>query len=112
MIVGFTTTYAISADHHSCCESESRPGRVAQHYVIKFVSDLNATGRWLSPGPPVSFTNKTDRHHITEILLQVALSIIQQVNNQSNIASKAKPERGDTIGSTLIVRTLESQIIE
>jgi hypothetical protein len=28
-----------------------------------------ATGRWFSPGPPVSSTNKTDRHDITEILL-------------------------------------------
>jgi hypothetical protein len=26
-----------------------------------------------SPGPPVSYTNKTDRHDITEILLKVAL---------------------------------------
>jgi hypothetical protein len=28
------------------------------------------TGRWFSPGPPVSSTNKTDRHDITEILLR------------------------------------------
>ena len=33
-----------------------------QHYVIKFVSDLQQ----------VSSTNKTDRHDITEILLKVA----------------------------------------
>jgi hypothetical protein len=26
-----------------------------------------ATGQWFSPGPPVSSTNKTDRHNITEI---------------------------------------------
>ena len=31
--------YAISAYHH-WCEFESRPGRGAQHYLIKFVSDL------------------------------------------------------------------------
>jgi len=31
-----------------------------------------ATGRWFSPGPSVSCTNKTDRHDITEILLKVA----------------------------------------
>ena len=31
-----------------------------------------ATIRWFSPGTPVSFTNKTDRHDITEILLKVA----------------------------------------
>jgi hypothetical protein len=32
-----------------------------------------ATGKWFSPGTPVSSTNKTDRHDITEILLKVAL---------------------------------------
>ena len=31
-----------------------------------------------STGPSVSFTNKTDRHDITEILLKVALSTIKQ----------------------------------
>ena len=34
------------------------------------------TGRWFSPGTPVSPTNKTDRHDITEILLKVALNAI------------------------------------
>jgi hypothetical protein len=32
------------------------------------------TGRCFSPGTPVSSTNKTDSHDITEILLEVALS--------------------------------------
>ena len=45
-----------------------------QHYVIKFVSDMHATGRWFSD--PVFSTNKTDRHDITEILLKVALNTI------------------------------------
>ena len=40
VVVGFTTTYAISAYHHLCCELESRSGRGVQQYVIKFVSDL------------------------------------------------------------------------
>ena len=35
-----------------------------------------------SPGPPVSSTNKTDRHNITEILLKVALNTIKQTNKQ------------------------------
>ena len=34
------------------------------------------TGRWFSLGTPVSSTNKTDRHNIAEILLKVALNII------------------------------------
>ena len=37
-----------------------------------------ATGRWFSPGPPVSSTNKTDRHDIAEKLLKVALNTIKQ----------------------------------
>ena len=45
-----------------------------QHYVIKFVSDLWLV--WFSPGTPVSSNNKTDRHDITEILLEVALNTI------------------------------------
>ena len=35
-----------------------------------------ATVRWFSSGTPVSFTNKTDRHDMTEILLKVALNTI------------------------------------
>ena len=37
-----------------------------------------ATGRWFSPGPPVSSINKTDRHDMNEILLKVALNTIKQ----------------------------------
>jgi len=35
-------------------------------------------GRWFSPGIPVSTTNKTDSHDITEILLKVVLNIINE----------------------------------
>ena len=38
------------------------------------------TGRWFSPGIPVSSINKTDCHDITEILLKVALK--QKKNKQ------------------------------
>jgi hypothetical protein len=41
-----------------------------------------ATGRWFSPGPPVSSTNKTDRHDITKILLKVVLNTIKQTNKR------------------------------
>jgi hypothetical protein len=47
IIVGFTTTYAISAFHHWCCEFESRSGRGVQHYVIMFVSFLRQVGGFL-----------------------------------------------------------------
>jgi hypothetical protein len=35
-------------------------------------------GQRLSPDTPVSSTNKTDRHDITEILLKVALNTINR----------------------------------
>jgi hypothetical protein len=35
-----------------------------------------AAGRWFSPSPPVSSTNKTDRHDIIEISLKVELNTI------------------------------------
>ena len=41
-----------------------------------------ATGRWFSPGPPVSSINKTDPHDITEMVLKVALNKINQTNKQ------------------------------
>jgi hypothetical protein len=50
---------------------------VTQHIVV-------ATGRWFSPGSPVSPTNKTDSHDKTEILLKVALSTIKQTNKQTS----------------------------
>jgi hypothetical protein len=44
--------------------------------VIKFVNDLRQVGGF-SPGTPVSSTNKTYSHDITEILLKVALNAIK-----------------------------------
>jgi methylthioribose-1-phosphate isomerase len=53
-----------------------------QHYVIKFASDLLQVGGF-SLGTPVSSTDKTDRHDITEILLKVALNTIIQTKPSS-----------------------------
>jgi len=71
MVVGFTTTYAIGAYHHS------HSGRGEQHYVIKFVSDLRQVCNFSG-----SSTNKTDRHDITEILLKVALNSLKPTNQK------------------------------
>ena len=64
MVDGSTTTYAIS-------EFESRLGEVhlIQLYVIKSVSKLRQVGGFF-PGIPVSSTNKTDCHNLTEILMK------------------------------------------
>ena len=85
IIVGFTTTCAISAYHHHSCEFESSSGEAysIQHYVIKFFSDLRQVSgffqvlRFLPGTPfPVSSNNKNDRNDIYEILLKVALNNI------------------------------------
>jgi hypothetical protein len=41
------------------------------------------TDRWYSLGTPVSSTNKTDRHDITEILLKVALNTTKENKNKN-----------------------------
>jgi hypothetical protein len=41
--------------------------------VLDKVCRLLAAGRWFCPGIPFFFTNKTDRHDITEIMLKMVL---------------------------------------
>ena len=69
MVVGFTTTYAISAYHHWCCEVQSwSEWGLLNTTLCDKVCQWLGTGQWFSPGPPASSTNKTDRHDIAEIL--------------------------------------------
>ena len=74
MVVGLATIYLqsvpITTDVVSF-ESRSLCDKVCQWL---------ATSLWFSMGPPVSSTNKTDRHDITQILLKVALNTIKQTN--------------------------------
>ena len=46
------------------------------------VCQLFAHGGWFSPGTPASFTTKTGRHDIAEILLKVALNTKVQIKIQ------------------------------
>jgi hypothetical protein len=82
--------------HLYCCYFDTHPQwmkivyimYLIQPYVTMFVShrfrftvcdkvcQWLVTGRWFCPGTPLSSTNKTDRHDITEILLKAALNTI------------------------------------
>jgi hypothetical protein len=64
MVVGFTTTYAISVyDYYKRVEFESRSWQcVLDTTLCDKVCQWHTTGRWVSPGTPVSCTNKTNRH--------------------------------------------------
>ena len=99
MVVGFITTYAISAYRHECCEFEYRWWRDVLNTTLCYkVCQWLATGQWFSPGTPVSPTNKTDRHDIAEILLKVALNIINPNQNPSHLQA--------VFPSTLVLLTL------
>ena len=74
MVVGFTTTYAISSQHHWCCEFESRPGWGVQHYVMKLISDFRQVGgflRVLRFPPPIKLT--------------VTINTTKQTNKQTSL---------------------------
>jgi len=72
-----TTTCVISAYHLWRCEFESHSWRgVLDTALCDKVCQWLVAGQWFSPGTPVSSTNKTDRHDITEILLKVALNTL------------------------------------
>ena len=72
------TTYAISAITTNVVSLNPVHGEVFLiHYMIKFVSDLRQVGGFLQILlflPPI----KTESHDISEILLRVALSTINQ----------------------------------
>ena len=70
MVVGFTTTYSISA--HITTKVVSSRRDVLNTVFCDKVCQWLVAGRWFSP---VYSTNKTD-HDITEILLKVALNPI------------------------------------
>ena len=91
MVVGFTTNCAISPYHHESCEFEPRSWRgVLDTTLCDKVCQWLAAGRWFSPGPPVSSTNKTDLQDITEILLIVALNAINQTNPLNKVLLRWK----------------------
>jgi hypothetical protein len=75
MVAGYTTTCAISVYHHYSCEFKSRSLQgVLDTTLCDKVCQLFVAGWWFSLGTPVSSTNKTDGHDITEMLLNVALN--------------------------------------
>jgi hypothetical protein len=76
MVIGFTTTCAISAHHHQSRELKSCWWRgVLDTTLCDKVCQWLEAGWWFSLGTPVASTNKTDGHDITEILLKVALKL-------------------------------------
>ena len=91
MVVRFTNACAISAYHHSICEFES--------HILRGVLDTTLCDKSLTvicdrlgvfPDTPVSSTNKTDCHHITEILLKIYPPSKMDVNENQNFWKLSK----------------------
>ena len=80
MVVGFTTTCAITAYHHYNREFEPRSWRgVLDTSLYDIVCQWLLPGRWfISASTPISSTNKTDRHNIIEILMKLAFTTKNQ----------------------------------
>ena len=66
---------------HAALQITKKGAFDSQLQVIK-VYQLLAHARWFSPGTPASFTTKTGRHDIAEILLKVALNTKVQIKIQ------------------------------
>jgi len=80
MVVGFTTTWTISAFQRISREFESRLWWcVLDTTLCDQACQWLATGRWFSRGTAVCSTNKTDSHDIAEILLKVSLNTIASI---------------------------------
>ena len=63
--------------HHFYCEFESRSWwGVLDTTLCDKVCHWLVAGWWFCEGIPVFSTNKTDRHDITEIVLNVALNTV------------------------------------
>ena len=62
---------------HGSCEFESYSGDTT---LCEKVCQWLTGGRWFSPDTPISSTNKTGSHDITEILLKVALNTINIIS--------------------------------
>jgi hypothetical protein len=79
LCLGTVVICAITAYHYLSCEFEPCSWRgVLDTTLYDKVCQWPSKSRWFSPGTPVSFTNKTDRNDITEVLLKVALNTINQ----------------------------------
>ena len=82
------TQHAISAYRHKCGEFESHNVELSIPRHERGSNSQLAASRWLSPGIPVSSTNKTDCHDITKILLKVALNTIIPIYVSRDMSSK------------------------
>jgi len=100
MVVGFSTTCRAVPITTKVVSSNPAQGEVLLDTTLcDKVRQLLATCQWFSPGTPVSSTNKTDRHDITDILLKVPLNTI----NRTRASIFNIPEREESVNSAVLL---------
>ena len=62
--------------------------------------------QWFSLGTPVFFTNKTDRHDISEILLKVALNTIIPTPNSLSSLEEFEDTRSESVNRRMTDNTM------
>jgi hypothetical protein len=106
MVVGFTTTYAISTYHHWNCEFESHSGEVysIQHYVIKFFSDLRQIGGFLKHFFSILCLWRNAKYSQTCIILWRSVLLVEDTRmtgeNHLSVASHWKTLSHSVVSST------------
>jgi uncharacterized membrane protein len=91
LAIGYLPFFAAASRVHPFCNLQRRARTYAVLVIGLYellgaaasdtVYQLLAYGRWFSPGTPASYTTKTGRHDIAEILLKVALNTIIQIKS-------------------------------
>ena len=82
---------------HAALRRKSKDWLARNQNNVSEWSDMSDL-QWFSPGTPVSATNKTDCHDITEILLKVALNTINQLTIIKNLLLKFEENRSRQTG--------------
>ena len=82
---------------HAALRRKSKDWLVRNQNNVSEWNDMSDL-RWFSPGTPVSATNKTDCHDITEILLKVALNTINQLTIIKNLLLKFEENQSRQTG--------------
>ena len=110
IVVGFITTYAISAYHHSPLMLwvwiPLRWG-ILDTTLCDKVCQWLATDQWFSSGTPVSSTNKSYLHNITKELLKVQLNTITLTYNVFDVKLPDNFQNQETVVWYLTIPLLD-----
>ena len=111
MLVGFTTTCAINAYHHYSYEFERRGIGIVDTKLCEKVFQLLATDRWVSPGTPVSSTNKTYSYDIAKLFSKVALITTNQTESKyANVGGMFLNDQALSFCHILYSKTMKLQL--